>query len=121
MARGAPVGERLSADSARKLALLGIGVNFILIAWPGVGTLFVFERLYSTLTILGSDALFSLGLAVGLFATYNAVGIILPILALKRAQFGRSYAAPLELLVAGAVTVFSLGGILLFIAGAALI
>jgi len=101
--------------------LLGVIVNFILIVWPLVGTLVTFEQLYWMLTAWGWDALFSLGLAVVLFASYVSIGIILPIIALQRVQSRHWYAAPLGLLVAGAVTLLSLGGILLFIAGAALI
>jgi len=99
--------------------LLGVIVNFVLVVWPVVGTLVVFEQFYWALTAWGWDALFSLGLALVLFASYVGIGIILPIIALQRVQSGHWYAAPLGLLVAGAVTVFSLGGILLFIAGAA--
>jgi hypothetical protein len=99
--------------------LLGVTLNFIVIACPFSGTHVVFEQLYGTLTALGSGAL-SLGLALVLFASYVSIGIILPAIVLQRFQSGHWYAAPVELLIAGAVTLLSLGAILLLIASAVL-
>jgi hypothetical protein len=111
----------LTADTARKLAFLGIVVNLIMVVVPGVGTLSLFQRFQSLLNMLSLDASLSAIIVVVLFAAYVAIGMIVPIIALQRTQPGHWYAVPLILLAGGAVTVLSLGGVLLLVAGALLI
>lgn len=111
------VGEHLTADTARKLAFLGVMMNLIIVVLPGVGTLLLFPRFQSLLVLLGLDASFSWAIVIALFAGYVVIGMILPIIALQRVQPSHWYAVPLVLLVAGAVSVLSLGGVVLFVAG----
>jgi len=100
------------------VAFAGVVVNAIAVLFPAVGTIVQFLRIQSLLTLEGVDTTFSWVITVGLFAFYVAFGMILPMVALQRIGSGDWYLAPLILLVGGALTVFSLGGLVLILAAA---